>query len=274
MKKFCVILFMMVVVGAWPHAELEEQIAALTEQMGREGESAELHLRRGEVYRLHEDWGAALADYARAQQIDPKLREVEFARGRMYLEAGRLDEAKTDLDHFLADNPQHAGARLALARVFVKMAKPLLAADEYTSAIACMSEPTPDYYIERARTLASAGTQHLSAAVRGLDEATAKLGPVVTLRLVAAELEAKAGNFDQAEARVKDIMGQSPRKDIYHVQLGDLYENWGKPEKAKEAYAKAVAEIEALPETQREKRFSQDLEKRAREGLERTEKKP
>ncbi|MFH0793801.1 MAG: tetratricopeptide repeat protein [bacterium] len=245
------------------HADLEEQIEALTAQIEHEGESAALYLRRGEVNRLHEDWDAALTDYARAQQLDPELREVEFARGRMYLEAGRLEEAKAALDQFLANNPQHEGARLTRARLLAQMGQPLLAADEYTSAIALMSEPRPEHYIERARARASAGEEHLHEAVRGLDEGCAKLGPVVTLRLVAAELEAKAGHYDHAEARVKDIMGNSPRKDIYHVQLGDLYEEWGKPEMAKEAYAKAVAEIEALPEKQRETRFSQDLEKRA-----------
>src|SRR3954468_20383167 len=71
--------------AAFGHGDLHERITALSEQIAAAPGKADLYLQRGEVYRNHEDWDLALADYDRADQLDPDNRVVVYARARLFL---------------------------------------------------------------------------------------------------------------------------------------------------------------------------------------------
>src|SRR5678810_237149 len=72
------------------HEGLHEQIAAITAKIKRDPKNASLYLQRGELQRLHRDWSRAAADYDRAAGLQPSLKIVDLARGKMLFEAGRL----------------------------------------------------------------------------------------------------------------------------------------------------------------------------------------
>jgi len=46
--------------AAWSHADLLSQVEDLTKEIARNPKSPELYLRRGELYRIHEDYGKAV----------------------------------------------------------------------------------------------------------------------------------------------------------------------------------------------------------------------
>src|ERR1044072_144612 len=86
---------------AFGHADIETQIAAVTERIEKEPLNAELYLKRGELQRMHANWQEAEADYSRAAKLNPKLATVELARGNMLLDSGRAELAKEAFDRFL-----------------------------------------------------------------------------------------------------------------------------------------------------------------------------
>src|SRR5262245_28334640 len=97
---------------AWAHGNVHEQIAAVSLHIERSPTNAALHLRRGELHRVHQDWTLALADFSRAEQLDPSLANFDLERGRTLLDAGRAAEARVALDHALARQPKRVEALL------------------------------------------------------------------------------------------------------------------------------------------------------------------
>jgi tetratricopeptide (TPR) repeat protein len=264
--------------GAWflgippgaAHGPIDEQIAALTGQIQQDSQNAALYLRRGELHSHHRDWEGALADYDRAAQLDPNLAAVDLARGKTLLQAGRFDQAKTPLDRFLVTHPRHAEALASRARVLAKLGQRLPAAEDYARAIAAregLGHPNPEYYVERARVLAAKGGEHVDAALRGLDEGLAKLGPLTTLQLEAIALELHRKRYDAALARLETIAAQSTRQELWLARRGEILVHAGRAAQARLAYEQALAAMESLPARHRRTRAVTELEAQIRAAL-------
>jgi tetratricopeptide (TPR) repeat protein len=261
------VAFLLAPLQAAAHEGLHEQIAEVTRQIKQSPNSAALYLKRGELHRLHRDWKAALADYDRAEALDPRLEAVHFGRGRMFHEAGNPRKAKPWLDRFLARNPNHVEALVTRARVLVKMGQLDSAAADYSRAIAQMPKPKPEYYLERARALVAHGADRRDEALSGIDEAIGKLGHIVTLELFAIDLEVAGKRYDAAIRRLDLLAAQSPRKESWLVRRGEILRQAGRAGEAREAFAQALAAIESLPAYHRKNRATLELEARVRAAL-------
>ncbi|MFP5246008.1 MAG: tetratricopeptide repeat protein [Thermoanaerobaculia bacterium] len=246
--------------AAFAHEGLHEQLEALSQRIAKEPANAELFLQRGELYRLHREWDAARADYDRAAKLDAKLA-VDFARGRMELEAGELTAARRYLDAFLARNPEHAEAHLARARTLVRLKQTAAALADYDAAITHAVHPTPDLYAERAKL------QSPADAVRGLDEGLTRLGPLISLQLQAIDFELAAGRIDAALARLDAILARAPRKEQYLMMRGEILAKARRNEEANAAYRAALQSIEQLPAARRNNRRTRELVNRIASAL-------
>ena len=249
------------------HADIHERIEAISEQIQQKPANAELYLKRGELHRVHRDWNAALADYQRAAELDPDLERAWFVRGRMRYEAGRFDAAKTDLDSYLATRPDDREALLTRGRVLVALGKRLEAADDYTAVIGSLTQPTPEYYLERAKALEAEGGRHVEAALRGVDEGIAKLGPLVTLQLYAIDLELKRRRYDEALRRLGQIARWLSKERRLQRQ-GEILELAGRRGEARSALSEALDHMASLPAGRRGTQASRELEERLRASLE------
>ncbi len=269
LKAAWVALYLLLAFPVAGHEPIHEKIIALTQRIAQDPRNAELYLKRGELYRVHRKWDAALADYERAAQIDPGLAVIDFCRGLMLLEADRPQPARLALEHFLANHPDHIGALVGRARVLVKLDQHLAAAEDFTRAITLQPNPMPEFYLERAQALAAAGSKHIDAAVQGLDAGIERLGPLVTLQLFAIDLELQRKSYGAALARLEHIESQSARKEMWLARRGETLERAGRVREAREAFRSALTAIEALPEHRRETRLMEELEKRLGSALDR-----
>ena len=251
---------------AYAHEGLHEQIAAITAKIKRDPKNASLYLQRGELYRLHHEWSRAVADYDRAERLQPSLKIVDLARGKMLFESGRLQRAKLMLDRFLDQQPEHYDGLITRARVLAKLRKGSDAAQDFTRALSASSVPEPELYLERARVLAD-DEQHIDEALRGLDEGIDKLGPVVTLQLAAIDLELRRKNYDAALTRLDQIAAQSERKEAWLVRRGEILKLAGRDDEARAAFNAALLAIESLPPGHRQSRSVTALALRARSAL-------
>lgn len=250
---------------AFAHDGLHEQLREATKQILLDPTNGELYLKRGELFRLHREWTDALADYAKAQKLSPALVEVEFCRGRMWLEAEQYKSAQTALDRFLTLRPEHGEAWLCRARVRSKLQQPQPAAAAYQRAFALLSRLTPDHYIERMNAQLAAG--QLDEALRGLEEGIARLGSLVTLQLPAIELEIKQRRWDAALTRLAKVAAQSPRQESYLWRRGEILQQAGRPEEAHAAFLAAQQALEQLPIRQRQTKAMQELARRLQLAL-------
>ena len=113
--------------------------------------------------------------------------------------------------------------------------------------MAQISDPTAVLFLERADSLAAAGNQHLGAAIGGLDEGIARLGPLVLLQSRAIDLEVRAHRYGAALSRIDEILSTMPRKETWLVRRGEVLEHVGLNDQAQATYAEALAAIERLP---------------------------
>lgn len=246
------------------HGDLHEQIEAASRQI-EQMPTAELYLKRGELYRAHREYPAALADFERAEALDTELDAVHLARGCTLLEAGNPADAEKALSAFLKRHPAHAVGYLYRARANVASKQFDNAVADYDQALRFTETPNPDHYLERARAQEGAGK--LAEALNGLEQGITTLGALVTFETAALELEVKLEHYDAALARMDRLIAGVQRKERWQVRKASLLETLGRRVEAKQAYEEALASVLALPQRLRNIRATQEAEKRIREAL-------
>jgi tetratricopeptide (TPR) repeat protein len=251
------------------HADLLLQIEDLTQQILKNPTNAELYLRRGELRRTHLEWDFAAEDYDKAEELNSALDAVVLARGRLYLDSGWPLSAKACLDLYLSRVPNNAMALVTRAHILTRLQMRMAAAQDYTRAITLSPEPGPELFIERAQAFSGEGPTYFAEALKGLDEGVQRLGPLVTLQLLAIDLELRQKGFDRALARLDTVAEKSPRKETWLVRRGEILVQAGRPAEAKQAFQSALAALDKLPPTRRnvpamlelQRRLSAELEK-------------
>jgi tetratricopeptide (TPR) repeat protein len=244
------------------HGDLHEQIDAVTAKLETGPPTADLYFKRAELHRLHEEWQAAAFDYDRAERLGPNLIGVRLGRGKMLWGAGRLEDAKSELNAVLAVEPQHIDALITLGRVESKSGNHLAAAETFGRAIARSPRLDPDIYMEKAEALVAAGESHIDKAVECLDEGIAQLGKLPSLGLRAVDLQVRRKRFDDALKRLDALSAGAPRKEGWLERKGDILAEAGKMEEAREVYHAAKQEIAKLPNHLRGTKSARELAER------------
>jgi predicted Zn-dependent protease len=242
---------------AFCHGDLHEQITAVTAQLKKEPGNAALYHQRGELHRAHADHIAALADYDRAAQLDPRLEVVHLSRGRTLLEAGRPEPAGRELTLFLARQPAHAEARLLRARARGRLGQHREADDDFARAIAATADPIPDLFLERAANLAATGDHKAALAIQ--TAAIRRLGPLAVLEDAALETELALHRTDAALARLDARLATAPRKELLLERKARVLLAAGRAGDARATFRSALDAIAALPPAQQRLRATTRL---------------
>jgi len=247
------------------HGDIHVQIHLINPKI-KKSPSAELYVKRGDLYRLDEDYVAALADFQRAEKLDPKLDTIYLGRGRTLFEAGRNKEALPALDHLLKMKPDHPDGRILRARVHAALDDSASALRDYDHVVATVPSPSPDCFLERSAALTK--LHRPQDAVRGLDEGISRLGNLQALQLAALEIEIGLKLYDAALVRIDQAMAPLQRKEQWLTRRGEILKTAGRSEDAKAAYTAALAAIQALPSNPRNAKPTRELESRLQTLLE------
>jgi tetratricopeptide (TPR) repeat protein len=252
-------------VGA--HPDIDEQLAGLERLDSPAACNTAAALKIGDLHRSRREWELAWVAYDRAARCDPTLDTVDFARGVLYLEAGAPEDAKRYLDRFLTMHPGAPHGLLARGRALMQLRRPAEAAADFDHAIAQLPAAQPDDFLARARAQVAAGQRE--AALRGLDAALQRHGPVPALLRLALDLEIEQQQYTAALARLDALTAQAADREVWLVRRGEILELAGRPRDARLAFEAAVAAIAARPAHRRGAPAVRDLETRARSAAER-----
>ena len=257
-------LFLPVTVAA--HPEIEAQVEIVNRQIEREPQNAALFIKRGQLHHTHRDWDAALRDFDRAAELDPNAYVVHRRRGETLLEKGRPGDAKQAFDEFLRYNGDHAEAMVQRAQALAQLGAVDEAIADLNRAIERSARPQPDWFLERAR-LSATQVDGIDEALRGLDEGLARLGQLVTLEILAIDLELRRERHDAAVARIDKLMSRMPRKEQWLVQRAEVLADAGRVSEARDSLNAALTAINTLPASRRRTKAVLDLEAQARASL-------
>lgn len=224
------------------HPEIDEALARLSAQLAATPDDASLYLARGELYAKHEEWPLAEANYLRAVELSPRLPRLDLARGELALATGHAAEARALLDRAVVAAPADPAVLILRARALAGLGLRPAALADYAAALRLLPAPAPELLLERVALFASPAD-----ALHSLDEAIARLGPVVTLHLRALDLELALGRTDDALARLALLAAATENPAPYLKRRGDILAAAGRPAEAHAAYAAALASITALP---------------------------
>jgi tetratricopeptide (TPR) repeat protein len=195
-------LALLLAVPARGHGPFHAQIGAASERVARHPGDARALVARGELYRQHGDFDQALADFAAAARALPPA-DVDLLEGATLVDAGRAHQALVHLHRHLSRHPDSAAGYLERARAHEAIAAREAAADDYQRGLALLPRPTVEQCLRRSRLQLAAGRPE--AALGGLDEAIAQLGPLPELERPAIALEMEARRWEQALGRLKAL---------------------------------------------------------------------
>jgi len=250
------------------HDGLHEQIIAVTKEIAKEPNNANLYLKRAELYRLHEEWKNSERDFNRAEKLNPNLAVVDLGRGKLWLEAKRFSSAKLALERFLMREPNSFEAVLTLARVLSKLNQTENAVKYFTQAIALSPKDSAEIYLERSLLLGERG--RIDEALRGLDEGIERYGGLVILENYAIDLEVKRSRYDAALTRLDKLAVTMPRKESFLLKRGEILLKAGKKCEARKAFTESLNAIETLSDFRKNVRAIQTMKTDLQKFLEQT----
>ena len=255
-------------VPAGAHGTLGERLAALDAEIVAHPDRGETYLRRGELLRQLGRPESALADFARAAEVQPGIPGIDREAARVLVDLGRQHEAKVRLDRAIAATPEDAGAWAMRAAIFERAGQPARAARDLRQMLELRGRSaTPDDHLRLVKALREC--KQLAGAARAVEAAIVQLGPVVNLELAAIEVALQRGRWKQAVARVDAFAARVPRPEPWLVRKATILAGAGRTKEARDAYEQALAAIERLPAETRSNAAVAQLAAQARAQLQR-----
>ena len=250
------------------HGDDQLLIDALTEELAKAPE-ADLFIRRGELFRHHQEWEKAAADFAAAARLEPKLAVVDFFRARLLLESGDAAQARTFIDRYVAGTPEEAEGWFLRGDILGALGQHDDGALDYAKGLERTPRPRPEHYLRRAKFLAASPKSDPTRVLAAIDEGIERVGPVISLVEYALTLELDRRNFASALQRIELAMKHAPRREGWLVRKGDVLVKSGRVDEAIASYRAALSAIDELPPRYRETVPVEKLERDARSALSR-----
>ena len=163
------------------HPDLTAQIELLDETVQAGEVNAELLMKRGDLYRRHQDFPASARDFEAARELSPDNSLIDFYQGRLQLESGHPGKAEHHLALYLESNPRHAKAWMLRGEANIQLGMPKAAAEYFDQAIQTAESPSPGLYRLLILSRLAMGESAWGAAADATDTGLARFGAEVTL---------------------------------------------------------------------------------------------
>jgi predicted Zn-dependent protease len=254
---------------ATAHGDVHESIVAVTAEIEKNPQQADLFVRRASLHRAHQDWALALADLEQAQKLDPAQTVLDLSRGELLTELGKFSEAEVLLARFRDAFPQSPRGWAALGRLNAQQLRWDAAAADYGKAVELTQPPDPHLYLSQVEALRGAGK--LEDASKVLDGGIAALGNLPSLVQPAVDVAIERKAWDRAVQLLDAAAAASVRKERWLMKKGEVLEKAGKSTEALETFRRALAEFETLPPNRRGVAAMIAFEQGLRTSIERVE---
>jgi len=208
-KWVCIVAGMLL--GApvcWGHPDLLVQIDALTAQLGETPDNVALLLKRGDLYRRHQDYEAAATDFDQVAALDPGDPSLDFYRARLEQDTGNPQAADQLFSRYLQLRPGHAKAWKLRGEAGLALGDPLRAAGYFEKAIILTPNPSPELFRLQAMALMAAGEPQWPAAMDSVDLGLERVTVEVTLLGLGTDLSLAQGQTDRADELMRELPGK------------------------------------------------------------------
>lgn len=258
-KSLLGLLALLLSIQAFGHAQLDEMLVLVNEELAESPESAPLYVKRGELYRDHEEFDKALADFDRAEKLDSTYQNYELHRGLVYLGMGK---AELSVDYFTRAHqadPDNFTPIYYRARAYFRLERFAEACTDFDKAFPSMKRVTPGNILEHAQAHQNNPQTGIGVAIDRLESGLKRLGNVISLEMALVDLYAQAGDYKGGVELLSRIIGRGGRVDLWRMMRGDLYEKMGEAEKARVEFVAVSRSIRRLSHNVRNRKVNRDL---------------
>ena len=192
-------------ISTYAHPDLVLQIEALGSQIEANPNSSELLIKRGDLYRRHENYPAAAADFTAARKASPENSLLEFYEGRLMLDSGEAAEAETYFEQYLNTHPQHSKAWMLRGKTSIQLKHADSAAQYFARAIQTTKTPSPDLYRLQILSMAAVGESKWAEAIEVVDKGLQHFGFEVSLIGLGVDISLAADRSSKAEEYLQTL---------------------------------------------------------------------
>jgi tetratricopeptide (TPR) repeat protein len=193
--------------------------------------------RAGELI-LSDNYNKAVTVLESALREEPTIPQALLLLSTCYRELGRKVDAKAQLDVLLKEDPENIQALISLANILIEEGK-----KEDVIAL-CERTLSMDEHNTQAYTLIGEvymGEENYIEALPYFEKAVETQPKITRTRLNLAACLVGGKQYDRAETELRTVIRESAKFPLAQYNLGLLYEEQGRIEEARAAYAEEVA---------------------------------
>jgi tetratricopeptide (TPR) repeat protein len=208
-----------------------------------------LYLKRAGLRTEHGDWELARADVVAAAKAGAPADYCAYARARIAVAERKWRDAEEEIAKFQNAYATDAEAWRLRATIHENLQQTELQIDARKAVLSHANPALPDDFLALARCLVSIGK--MSEGQRILELGLQQLGMVPAILDALIDIDVKAKAWDGALRRVDAAAAHFSNPSRWLVRKGDIAQEAGRADLAREARKSALAVLEALPEARR-----------------------
>ncbi|HEY3387827.1 MAG TPA: hypothetical protein VGK46_15040 [Saprospiraceae bacterium] len=231
-----------------PHGDDHEQIVALTKAIAQFPDSTELYMERGELYLLHEDPKAALADFSTCVQSNLINSRVYLGLSQSYLYLNQPDSALTYIDIALQLDQTNLAALETKGLILTQLSRFCESAEIYSLLSSSAQQPSPSIYLDASKAwLKCPETNANGQASLILIEGMSKMGRLHVLEKELVRVYLHEKRYEEALEVQTEIIQHWESKSKPYYERAEIYLLLGDQKSAKDDLNQAILSIDQLP---------------------------
>jgi tetratricopeptide (TPR) repeat protein len=222
--------------------KIAQSILELKKAIALDPQSGAAHMLLGQAYLAQRSVSMvaeAKAELQQALDLDPSLIWARFYLAKVYIDQGRLDKAKEELERGLASRPNIPHFLSLLGEVNRKLGNAELSIQLNRQALQADPSMTPAYYYIG---LAYMDLKKEDDAIRELESALKSPYVAPEMYLTLGSLYARKKRYEEGEVLCKKAVALDPSRPEAHINLAQLYNIRGASDQALQEVALAIPE--------------------------------
>ena len=248
LQRFLIIICFFCLTQAYSHGDLDKRILAVSEEIKKAPDSAQLYFKRGKLYYQHDDYQLSIKDINYSIDLGYLDIEQELLLSKNYFELKDYNNALLYVDSILSKSPNDVVFLKIKAQILFQSAQYENSAIYFEKVIEHSSKTFPENYINASDAwYLSSNAKAVDNSIFILDSGLETLGQIISILEKKVELYIGNEDFDMAIESQESIIKTLNRKEHAYFKLASLYIANNDLENAEEALNLSENSIKQLP---------------------------